>query len=134
MRLLSGLFLVIVCLPASAEDKPKEKPKVTGTVEFKQKPTLPEGTEVKMQILDVSIADAKAVVLGEKIIKDPDKTPIAFEVEYDGDKIKQKGRYSISCRISHKGKLLFITDTSVPVITGKGGTKDVKVPVVAIKR
>jgi putative lipoprotein len=134
MRLLSGLLLVVVCLPASAEDKPKEKPRVTGAIEFKQKPTFLEGTEVKIQIQDVSIADAKAVVLGEKIIKDPKKTPIAFEVEYDGDKIKQNGRYSITCRITHKGKLLYVTDVNVPVITGKGGTKDVKVPVAEIKR
>src|SRR5262249_7669943 len=123
-----------LCAVCAADEKPKEKPKVSGTVEFAQKPTFPEGTEVKIQVLDVSIADEKADVLGEKIIKDPKNTPIEFEVEYDEEKVKRKGRYPVSCRITHKGKLLYFTDTHVPVITGKGKTKDVKVPVKEIRR
>lgn len=135
MRSLTFLLLLALCAVGLADEKkPKEKPKVSGTVEFARKPTLPEGTEVKIQVLDVSIADAKATVLGEKVITDPKATPIDFEVEYDGDKIKDKGRYSVSCRISHKGKLLFITDTNVAVITGEGKTKGVKVPVKEVKR
>jgi uncharacterized lipoprotein YbaY len=135
MRVLLCLLLMF-CVSALAEDRPaKEKPKVSGSVEFKDKVKFEEGTKVTIQVQDTSIADKKAEVLGEKVIN-PKKTPIEFEIEYDGSKIKPRGRYTISCRITDKdGKLLFINDTSIPVITDKDRrTKDVKVPVIPVKR
>lgn len=129
---LSLLILSPLC--ADEKDKPaKKKPTITGQVEFAKKPEFEKGTEVKIQVRDTSIADAKAVLIGEQILKDPKGGPIAFEVEYDGDKVKQGRRYSISCRITHKGKLIYINDTNIPVINAPGKTKDVKLPVIAVR-
>src|SRR5262245_51535419 len=109
MRTLSCLLLTLAALTSihAADEKPaKKKPTVSGKVEFARKPTFADGTVVMIQVQDTSIADRKAVVLGEKVIKNPKAGPIEFEIEYDGDRIKPRGRYSISCRITLDGKLL----------------------------
>lgn len=134
MRASCCLLLIALSVAASADEKPKEKPKVTGKVVFAKRPTFPEGAEVKIQVQDVSIADKAADVLGEKLIKGPKLAPIPFEVEYDASKVRDGGRYSLSCRITHGGKLLYINDTNIPVLTGRGKTKDVELPVIEVER
>jgi uncharacterized lipoprotein YbaY len=133
---LALLAALTVTARAEADDpaKPAKKPTLTGEVTFKDTPTFEEGTEVVIQVQDTSRADAKAVVLGTKTIKDPKKAPIAFEVEYDDSKIKPRDRISLSVRISHKGKLLYINDTRIAVVNPPGKTKAVMAPVVAVKR
>src|SRR5262245_52294232 len=113
---------------------PPKKPTVTGEVTFKDKPTFAKGTEVTIQVQDVSLAGGKAVVLGKKVIKDPMKTPIPFEVEYDGGKIKPRDRISLSVRITLGKKLLYINDTNIPVVNPPGKVKGVQAPVIAVKR
>ena len=134
LRTQFAIALLILVPLARAEDKPKEKakkPTITGTITFVGTPTFAKGTKVKVMVEDTSLADAPAVVIGKLVIDDPKKTPIPFTVEYDGDKVKEGHRYTMRVRIEHDGKLKFINDTSIPVITGKP-TKDVKVPVIAV--
>src|SRR5262245_3264728 len=113
---------------------PAKKPTVSGEITFKDMPNFEKGTEVLIQVQDTSRAGAKAVVLGKATLKDPKKTPIAFTVEYDDSSIKPRDRISLSVRISLKGKLLYINDTNIPVVNPPGKTKDVKAPVIAVKR
>ena len=51
---------------------------------------------------------------------------------YDPEAIDEKYSYSMSARIEDgAGKLLFISDTAVPVITRDSPTKDVEIVVVS---
>lgn len=132
------LYALVVLSFAFAVDDPKagkpaKKPAVTGTVEFTGKPTFPAGTVVTISVLDVSLADAPAKVLGKITIKDPRKTPIPFSVEYDGAAIKKGHMYALGVRIEANKKLLYINDTRISVITN-GKVKDIKAPVKEIKR
>lgn len=105
---------------------------VTGTVTYLQRIALPADAEVTVSIEDVSLADAPAEVLGSQVIETKgSQVPIAFAVPYDPDKIEANHTYSLRGRIEDgNGRLLFTSDTSVPVITRENPTQDVEIIVV----
>lgn len=130
------LFTVAVAVGLSAllGCSSSEKASVTGTVTYRQRIALPDDAVVKVQIQDVSKADAPAQVMGEQIIQtDGKQVPIPYEVTYDESEIDERFSYSMSARIENgSGKLLFISDTNTPVITRDSPTKDVEVVVVPV--
>lgn len=92
--------------------------RVTGTVTYLQRIALPPSATIKVQLIDVSRADAPATVLGERVITAGGKqVPFAFEIPYDPAKIDQRFSYAVSARIEDGGKLLFINDQRYAVIT-----------------
>ena len=105
---------------------------VTGTVTYLQRIALPADAVLTVRIEDVSRADAPADVMGEQVIETKGaQVPIAFSVAYDADKIEDNHTYSLRVRIEDgSGKLLFINDTSVPVITQGNPVQDIEVVVV----
>jgi len=107
---------------------------VTGTVTYRQRIALPDDAVVKVQIQDVSKADAAATVMGEQIIQTQGRqVPVPYEVTYHQSEIDDRFSYSMSARIEDgSGKLLFISDTHTPVITRENLTKDVEIVVVPV--
>ena len=105
---------------------------VTGTVTYRQRIALTPDAVVTVRIEDVSKADVLAEMIGEQVIQtEGAQVPIPFEVAYDPDKIEDTHSYSLRVRIEDgNGKLLFINDTSVPVITRGNPTQDIEVVVV----
>jgi putative lipoprotein len=105
---------------------------VTGSVTYLQRSALPPDTVVTVRIEDVSRADAPAEVIGEQVIQtEGAQVPIPFEVTYDPGQIVENHSYSLRVRIEDgAGNLLFINDTSVPVITRGHPTQDIEVIVV----
>jgi putative lipoprotein len=92
--------------------------RVTGTVTYLQRIALAPSATIKVQLIDVSRADAPATVLGEQLITAGGKqVPFAFEIPYDPAKIDQRFSYAVSARIEDGGKLLFINDQRYAVIT-----------------
>ena len=92
--------------------------RVTGTVTYLQRIALPPTAVIKVQLIDVSRADAPAVVLGEQIITAGGKqVPFAFEIPYDPAKIDPRFTYAVGARVEDGGKLLFINDQRYAVIT-----------------
>ena len=68
-----------------------------------------------------------------EIAAGPGQIPIPYEVFYDPAKIEENHSYSMSARITDaEGKLLFISDTHVPVITQDYPTSDVQILVVPV--
>ncbi len=115
-----------------ADEKKKET--VTGTIEFQQKPTFARETIAEVKILDVSLADAPAVTIGMQTIKNLKEGPIPFAIPYDPGLIKPGHRYSLGVRITTKGRLDYINDTSIPILANGAPSKNVKAPVKQIKR
>jgi putative lipoprotein len=91
---------------------------VLGAVTFEGSSALPDGATVTIQWQDTSLADAPATVIGEQVISDATQFPIPYEVTYNPNLIVENHTYTMSCRIGGSdGGLLFINDTSIPVIT-----------------
>lgn len=126
--ILIAVFVIAACGSASSTDT-----NVSGTISYEGEATLPDDATVQVQVQDTSLADAPAKVIGEQIITNPDGFPIEFEVEYDANQIQDNLTYGISVRITDQdGKLSFINDTHIPVITRGNPTEDVEVVVISV--
>lgn len=112
------------------------QPLVTGSVTYLQRSALPEGSVVRVQVQDVSVADAQTIIIGEDVIVIAEQqVPIDFAVSYAQDAIQDWRRYSIAVRITDPdGRLLFVSDTNNPVITGGSPTSGVEIVLVPVQR
>ena len=91
---------------------------VMGTVGFMQQIEPGSDWILKVQLLDTSLADAPAVVLGEFTTTDFSTLPVPFSISYDPTRIDTRFEYSIGARIEDgSGSLLFINTTAFNVIT-----------------
>jgi putative lipoprotein len=110
------------------------QPQVTGTVTYRERMALPDDAVVRVELQDVSIADAPTIVLGEQVfVTGGAQVPFAFAVSYPASVIEENSRYSIAARITDgEGNLLFITDTYVPVITGNNPVSDIELVLVRV--
>jgi putative lipoprotein len=108
---------------------------VSGTITYLQRIALPDDALITVQIQDTSLADAPATVMGEQVIQtDGKQVPFEFEVSYDTDAIQDNHSYTMSVRITDgAGKLLFINDTAIPVITRDNPTQDVEIVAVQVQ-
>ena len=94
--------------------------------------TLPEGAVVTVQLLDTSLADAAATIIGEQIIRDARGLPLAFRVDYDPAAIKDRNEYSLQATVRHDGRLLYINDTVHLVLT-RGAPLDRDIEVIRVE-
>ncbi len=111
------------------------QPQVTGTVSYLLRIALTPGSVIRVQVQDVTIADAPTTILGEQVIvTDGEQVPIPFVVSYPAAAIDESRRYSLSARITDAdGRLLFISDTLIPVITGGAPVSDVGLVLVPVQ-
>lgn len=105
---------------------------VSGTVTYRQRSALPPAAVLTVKIVDVSRADASGTTITEQRIDTAGKqVPFSFDMAYDRSKIQERNRYAVQAEIRDGGRLLFITDTSYPVIT-QGNPKSVEITLVAV--
>jgi len=135
MRTTLLVLAVAFCatLPTPAQEK-KEPAKLAGTVDSQTKADLPEGAVATVALQDTSLADAPAKTIGMQKLDKLAKFPFAFAVEYDPAAIQPNRTYTMSVRIEAGGKLVFINDTSTPVLTRGAPGKDVKVLVKDLRK
>jgi uncharacterized lipoprotein YbaY len=106
---------------------------VSGMVTNVDSAPLAEGVTASIQIQDTSLADAAATIMGEQVIENPGQFPIAYQVAYDPNAIIENHTYTMSTRITGSdGSLLFINDTSIPVITRDSPSDGVEIPVIKV--
>ena len=98
--------------------------RVTGTVTYRERIALPPTAVIKVQLVDVSRADAPATVLGEQVTHAAGKqVPFAFEIQFDPATIEANHSYAVQARIEQDGKLRFISDRHYAVITRGAPTR-----------
>jgi len=132
MQTIMALTLgLLVAGSASGDEKKKV---LAGVIEHKDKVAFAKGTVIKITLADVSRAGAPARVIAKKEILDAREFPVKFELEYDPMAIQERLSYAIQVRIETEGKLKFINDTRIAVLTRGAPKTDVKVPVIAIQR
>jgi putative lipoprotein len=116
------------------KDAKAKTSKVTGTITFPGDAAFEADTVARVTLQDVSLADVPATKVSEQTIKDLTKFPIPFEIEYDPGAIQPRRTYALQVRIETKGRLDYINDTRIEVISSGKPTTDVKVPVIRVKK
>jgi putative lipoprotein len=92
---------------------------VTGKVTYRIRKALPPEAIVKVQLLDITLADQPAKLLGEQVIEAKGRQVLfAYKIPYDPKAILPKNRYQVSARIEVNGELWFMNDTAARVLTG----------------
>ena len=118
---LAAVFVAGGCRkeePIVESPVPTRDPVVSGTVAYRERSALPPDAVVIVRLVDVSRADAAAVVLGEQRIEAAGRqVPFAFAVPYDPSRIEASHEYAVQARIELGGRLLFISDQRHPVLT-----------------
>lgn len=132
--LVAGVALGLLLSGCGSSTGPTEGSPVTGTVTYRERIALPDGALVIVQILDVSLTDAPARVIGEQVIHPGrGQVPVSYAVPYAEKEIDERRSYFMSARIEDgEGNALFISDTAVPVITQDDPTKNVQIVVVPV--
>ena len=121
------ILLTVVVVACSSQSN------VSGEITFQGGSGIPDDATISVQIQDTSLADAPADVIGEQVIDDAGDFPVSYEVSYDPDQIVDNHTYTMSARITGSdGSLLYINDTSIPVITNGNPTEDVEIPVIQV--
>jgi len=105
------------------------KPRVTGTVTYRQRIALAPGSTVRVTLEDVSRADAPATLIAEQTIRPEGQVPIPFTLEYDPARIDPIHRYAVRAHIRDAdGRLRWSSTESYGVLT-QGGPSQVEVVV-----
>ena len=92
--------------------------KVTGSVTYRERIALPPSAVITVKLVDVSLADAPAVLIAEQVIATAGRqVPFEFALEYDASIIQPSHTYAVQVRIENGDRLLFISDKMNPVIT-----------------
>ncbi|HTL87910.1 MAG TPA: YbaY family lipoprotein [Leptolyngbya sp.] len=103
---------------------------VSGSVSYRQRIALPPNATVRVQLQDVSKADAPAVTIAEQTIETNGKqVPIPFSLVYNPADIESTGRYTVRAQILIDKQLRWTSTTADPVITQGTPTKDVEIMV-----
>lgn len=83
--------------------------KIQGAVVYRERMMLPPGAEVKVQLEDISRADALAEVLAVVTMTPQGGPPYAFAIDYDANRIDERHRYALRASITLDGNLMFTT-------------------------
>ncbi len=111
--------------------KPQQASKaVSGTVFYLPRIALPPNAVVDVSLVDVSRADAPAIVLASaQMVSGGRQVPFPFKLLYDAGQIDSRYTYAVQSRITVDGELQFINTTQIPVITNGSPTEGVQVQV-----
>ncbi len=105
---------------------------VSGTVTYRQRVALPATAVLTVKLVDVSRADAPASTILEQRVETAGKqAPFDFDFAYDRSRINERNRYAVQAEVRDNGRLIYITDTSYPVIT-QGNPKNVEIVMVPV--
>jgi putative lipoprotein len=106
--------------------------RVTGTLTWPARGPLSPDARIRVQLVDVSLADAPARVLGEQRITTAGRpVPFAFAVAYDPADILPHHTYAVQARVEENGALRFINDRRFAVIT-QGAPTHVDMDLIAV--
>src|SRR5262249_1427876 len=126
----TGLLLTPPCAGRGPRGRP---PAVAGSVRPPERMAIPPDAVVDVQLLDVSRADAPAIVLARQEIPTQGRQPpFRFALRYDPAAIRTGHRYTVSARIRTRDRLLFVSDTHHAVLIA-GAEARVDVAVVPVR-
>jgi heat shock protein HslJ len=102
--------------PSAAAAQPIQR-----TAIYRERIAMPPDAVFEATLDDVSRADAAADVIGRTRVTSPGNPPIRFEITYDASRIQANPKYAVRARILAGEKVMFVTDSAPPVLTGGSG-------------
>lgn len=104
--------------PVAEAMRVAEQKVLEGTVAYRERIALPEGSVITVSLNDVSRADAPAdTIASQTITTNGENVPIAFALAYSPAAIESTHTYALSARITVHGQLRWITTDHVAVLT-----------------
>jgi putative lipoprotein len=112
--------------PPPAEERPATAvsdgaPVVRGSVVYRERTAMPEGSVVIVHLLDTSRSGSPAEVIGEQVIEGAENVPVAFEIGYEPSIIDATHSYAVAARIEVNGQLTWRSTIHHPVLTRGAG-------------
>ena len=116
---LKAVAMASLTLMLAACQTTKAEPTATvrGEITYRERIAVPPGAQLEVLLLDVSRADAPSETIGGVTLSDIGQPPYPFEIAYRPEQIIASHTYVVQARLTHQGRLLFITDQAYPVIT-----------------
>ncbi|MGE7958329.1 YbaY family lipoprotein [Pseudomonas sp. NPDC089530] len=127
------LLALTTLLGACSSMQPASKASLDGEVFYLQRIALPPAATLSVNLQDVSLADAPAVLLAEQKGPVKGQVPLPFHLSYDPAQVKPGHRYAVSARIEVAGKLLFVTTEHNGVNLDGSDPQPLKVRVDAVR-
>jgi putative lipoprotein len=124
---LVAALLVAGCAPGR-ERLPSAE--LDGTVTCRERVVLLPDTQLRVTLNEAARADGPARFIAETTIPGVTKVPVAFRLRYDPAWIDPKLVYTLTARLERDGRLLFINDAVVRVLT-RGAPARVEIVVVS---
>ncbi len=87
---------------------------INGEVWYRERIALPDHAKLIVTLEDTARQDVAADVIATKTLVLDKRLPWTFSLDYDADKITEKGRYVLRARIEVDGQLKFINTTTIP--------------------
>ena len=138
LALLVMLGLLVAChepattsgvVTAAAMSSEAQKAQLSGELFYLPRLALPDDAEAEVVLVDVSLADAPSVQLASQQLKPAGQIPIAFVLDYDPAQLVPGHSYAIQARITHQGKLLYITTSRHAVLGNDMATSKLRIQV-----
>jgi len=116
MRIRPNLvFAALGLLIASSLSATAAPVSISGEVTYRERMALPPNAALEVQLLDVSLADARATVHAAARLTGPGQVPLTFTLNFDDKVINPKHSYALSARITSDDRLVFINTTQYPI-------------------
>lgn len=93
-------------------------PELNGTVTYMEKMLLPRVAEVRITLLDIADRKNPKVIIEKLIPTEGRQVPIRFKVPLARGSINPSRGYSVKAEILIGGKVWFVTNEAIPVLTG----------------
>lgn len=92
--------------------------RIEGNVFYRERMMLPPGTEVEVQLQDISRADAMATVLASVLLTPEGAPPYAFVIDYNPAAIDSRMTYALRATVRNGDRLLFTSTEYIDPFQG----------------
>jgi uncharacterized lipoprotein YbaY len=107
--------------------------RVSGVVTYRQRSALPTDAIIRVQLLDISAADAPAVVGHQTLTSQGRQPPFPFEIKYDPRPLGPTATLVVRATITVGDRLLFATTTAQRVATAGYPSEGIEVVVQLVR-
>lgn len=120
-------FLAVLAACGGSDDQAGDQPvaaeprmeTIRGTLTYSDQLLLAPETMVTVQLLDDAAANTPEAVVAETVFHHPGKPPVPFTLRYDASRIDSERRYSLHAQVDEQKRLMFVSDTTYPVLQGE---------------
>lgn len=89
---------------------------ITGTAFSRERIYVPPGAVFDATLVDISRPDAPPTVLGRQRLEPAGPPPFELRIPYHSGRVQPQGRYAVRASVTQEGRLLFVTDSTHPVL------------------